>query len=133
MGHENCKDSKANINIHVRDRDTERSNVNVLVDNYVGRKNLNGKIVSKTRNVEHCELNEVKCIYTNADSFINKFDELKLRYMGDYKLPPDSIMFAEVLPKNSRYKLNKGELSLIGYEMFPHSFPPGEGQGIRYK
>ena len=57
------------------------------------------------------------CIYTNVDSFINKIDEFKLRFMNN-EVNPDIIMVTEVLPKNSRYIVNKSELALEGYDIF---------------
>lgn len=118
MGQKNCKSSEGELRC---DRDTVNSNVNML---YVGERNFNNK------NIEHYQLNGLTCIYTNADSFMNKYDELKLRYINSDKTAPDIIMITEVLPKNSRYKLIKAELSLNGYDMFPDSFPPEEGRGI---
>lgn len=118
MDQKNCKSFEAELRC---DRDTVNSNVNML---YVGERNFNSK------NIEHYQLNGLTCIYTNADSFMNKYDELKLRYINSDKTAPDIIMITEVLPKNSRYKLIKAELSLNGYDMFPDSFPPEEGRGI---
>ena len=46
-------------------------------------------------------LQKLTCIYTNADSFLNKFDEFKNRYLMDSE-KPDIIAIIEVLPKNSR-------------------------------
>ncbi|VDI66054.1 Hypothetical predicted protein [Mytilus galloprovincialis] len=43
---------------------------------------------------------------------------------------PDIIMVSEVLPKNSRYIVNKSELALEGYDIFPENFPPNNGRGI---
>lgn len=88
---------------------------------------VKGILTTKT---EHYQLNGLTCIYTNADSFMNKYDELKLRYINSDKTAPDIIMITEVLPKNSRYKLIKAELSLNGYDMSPDSFPPKEERGI---
>lgn len=118
MGKTNGKSSEADLRC---DRDTVSSNVNML---HVGERNFNNK------NIENYQLNGLTCIYTNADSFMNKYDELKLRYINSDKTAPDIIMITEVLPKNSRYKLIKAELSLNGYDMFPDSFPPEEGRGI---
>ncbi|XP_071160777.1 uncharacterized protein [Mytilus edulis] len=39
-------------------------------------------------------------------------------------------MVTEVLPKNSRYVVNKSELALEGYDIFPENFPPNNGRGI---
>lgn len=114
MGQKNCKSSEGELRC---DRDT----VNML---YVGERNFNNK------NIEHYQLNGLTCIYTNADSFMNKYDEMKLLYINSDKTAPDIIMITEVLPKNSRYKLIKAEFLLNGYDMPPDSFPPEEGRGI---
>lgn len=63
MGQKNCKSSEAELRC---DRDTVNSNVNML---YVAERNFNSK------NIEHYQLNELTCIYTNADSFMNKYDD----------------------------------------------------------
>ncbi|CAG2232461.1 unnamed protein product [Mytilus edulis] len=59
--------------------------------------------------------------------FINKIDEFKLRFMNN-EVNPDIIMVTEVLPKNSRYIVNKSELALEGYDIFPENFPPNSGR-----
>ena len=71
----------------------------------------------------------LKCIYTNADSFLNKFDEFKQRYVSENE-KPDIIAITEVLPKNMRYTVNKAELDIEGYEIFPGEFPMGAKRGI---
>ena len=67
-------------------------------------------------------------MYTNADSLLNKLDELKSRFMGEES--PDIIMITEVVPKNLRYTLNKAEIDLNGYEMFPSGFPTDARRGV---
>ncbi|CAG2239332.1 unnamed protein product [Mytilus edulis] len=69
------------------------------------------------------------CIYTNADSFMNKLDEFKTRFLCDAKTP-DIIAITEVVPKNMRYILTKAELNLNGYELFPSNFPGKAKRGI---
>jgi hypothetical protein len=55
----------------------------------------------------------LKCICTNADSFLNKFDEFKQRYVSESE-KPNIIAITEVLPKNMRYTVNKAELDIEG-------------------
>ena len=43
---------------------------------------------------------------------------------------PDSIAITEVLPKNMRYTVNKAELDIEGYELFPGEIPIGAKRGI---
>jgi hypothetical protein len=44
-------------------------------------------------------LTELKCVYTNADSFMNKFDEFRTRFIND-ESDPHFITITEALPKN---------------------------------
>lgn len=74
---------------------------------------VKGVLPAKTV-VEHYQLNELTCIYTKVDSFINKYDKLKLRYINNDKFAINIIMITDVLPNNSRYKLNKAVLLLNG-------------------
>ena len=67
------------------------------------------------------------CISTNADSFLNKIEEFKNRFLNTDR--PDIIAITEVLPKNARYPLTKAELQLPGYEMFPNNFPDKSKRG----
>ena len=53
---------------------------------------------------------------------------MKTRFVTEDK--PDIIAITEVLPKNARYLVNKAELSLEGYEMFPGNFPETGTRGI---
>jgi hypothetical protein len=43
---------------------------------------------------------------------------------------PDIIAITEVLPKNMRYTVNKAELDIEEYELFPGEFPIGAKRGI---
>ena len=58
---------------------------------------------------------KLNCIYTNADSLINKRTELEARVA---KLHPMIIAVTEVKPKNARLNIEEVELSLKGYELF---------------
>lgn len=71
-------------------------------------------------NVSDVNQHGLKCIYTNADSLLNKLDEFKSRFLQE---KPDIVAITEVIPKNMRYVISKAELDLKGYERFPSSFP----------
>jgi hypothetical protein len=79
------------------------------------------KFLNKSSGGSDFNSQSLKCIYTNADSFLNKFDEFKQRYVSESK-KPDIIAITEVLPKNMRYTVNKAELDIEGYELFPGKF-----------
>jgi hypothetical protein len=74
-------------------------------------------------------LTELKCVYTNADSFMNKFDEFRTCFIND-ESDPHIIMITEALPKNSRYSTSKAEFNLDGYDLFPEKFPIQDTRGI---
>ena len=61
----------------------------------------------------------LKCWYTNADSLINKIDELK----GRIKVfSPDIICVTEVFPKNCVYGISMSEIYIEGYDCFCSEF-----------
>jgi hypothetical protein len=64
------------------------------------------------------------CWTLNADSLLNKRDELKARIEGS---KPSIIAITEVTPKNSRYAVQEEELKIDGYECFPELSPEGRG------
>jgi hypothetical protein len=43
---------------------------------------------------------------------------------------PDIIAITEVLPKHCRYGVNKAEVQLDGYDVFPESLPQGAEGGV---
>lgn len=55
------------------------------------------------------------CLYTNADSLMNKREELIAR-IAEHS--PDIIFITEVLPKNSNGQIESSELSIRGYDLF---------------
>ena len=59
------------------------------------------------------------CWYTNADSLINKLDELKSR-INLYS--PDVICITEVFPKHCIYSVTAVELQISGYDCFCSDF-----------
>ena len=54
-------------------------------------------------------------MYTNCDTVSNKFEELEIAIKIEN---PSAIILTEVAPKNARYKLQKSELELEGYQLF---------------
>ena len=63
-------------------------------------------------------LENINCLYTNADQLRNKLDELRVRIRDTV---PKIIGITKVKPKNSVYKLNSAEFSLdeiADYDMF---------------
>ena len=85
-----------------------------------GKRNFNGR---NDTNV----FSQIQCVYRNADSFLNKMEEFKTRFIED---KPDIVMITEVLPQNNRYDISKTELSLEGYDIFPENFPSANTRGI---
>ena len=71
----------------------------------------------------------LKCIYTNADSLLNKLDEFKNRFLSE-KVLPNIIAFTEVIPKNMCYDINKAEIDLEGYDLLPSNFSGTAKRGI---
>jgi exonuclease III len=69
-----------------------------------------------------------RCIYKNGYSLLNKIEEFKIRFLSDENIP-DIIAITEVVPKNMRYTLNKAEIELSGYELFPSIFPGSARRG----
>ena len=61
--------------------------------------------------------------------FLNKIEEFKIRFLSDENIP-DIITITEVVPKNMRYTLNKAEIELSGYELFPSNFPGSARRGV---
>ena len=77
------------------------------------QQNHKTKQVQQKRNVS-C-FTEFKCLYTNADSFMNKLSEFKERIkLCDYKI----MGITEVKPKNQRFAITPTELSLEEYDLF---------------
>ena len=102
------------------------------------RKLRSDKSVNKTVNTLSSDVNggkdfsvlsQINCIYTNADSFMNKFDEFKTRFINEDS-NPQIIMVTEVLPKNCRYSPAKAEFNIDGYDLFPEKLPAQDSRGI---
>lgn len=95
MGKKCCKDSGAKV------KRKDKKNINNSVNSF-GTPSLS-------------------CIYTNTDSFLNKIDEFKNRFLCDEALP-DFIAIAELVPKNLKYALSKVEINFNEYNFFQEIF-----------
>jgi len=60
-------------------------------------------------------IKSLKCWSTNADSLLNKLDELKARI---YLFNPDIIAITEIYPKHNLYEITATELNINGYDVF---------------
>jgi len=86
------------------------------------------KNITKLNNKQKKEnLNNLKCLYTNADSLINKMEELQ-NYIKIYK--PKLIAITEVKTKNNRVSLFKAEFQLEDYTLFDTNIEEKKGRGI---
>ena len=65
--------------------------------------------------INHVNIKNLSCIYTNADQLNNKFNELQLLVHAQ---KPDVIAIIEIKPKNSRYLPIIGEYILDDYNMW---------------
>jgi hypothetical protein len=81
----------------------------VYSDNVFNEKSVNKELVG--------DYNYLHCFYTNTDSLLNKFDEVKARVQNTTE-KYDIIGVTEVYSKNCRYSPGKAELQLLGYELF---------------
>ena len=68
----------------------------------------------------------MKFLYTNADQFVNKRDELLARIAGD---EPDVIMITEVIPKSQSNPIAPALLSIDGYKPSFNFEPDTENLG----
>ena len=57
---------------------------------------------------------ELKVLYTNADQFVNKLDELRKVIAGD---EPDVMLITEVIPKAQKNPMPQDRLSIPGYDI----------------
>ncbi len=69
------------------------------------------------------------CLYTNTDCLTNKMSELK-NIIAMCQQQPLVIGITEVKPKNHRYTIEKSELALEEYDMFPCNISNETGRGI---
>ena len=64
-------------------------------------------------------IKSLKCWYTNADSLLNKLDELKCRMMGSY---PDIVCITKVFPKHCVNEVSIVNLHIDSYNCHCSSF-----------
>ena len=73
----------------------------------------------------------LKFLYTNADQFVNKRNDLCMLITGD---EPDIMLITEVIPKNQVNPITNALLDIDGYDCWPN-FDPDMGNlgasGIR--
>ena len=67
--------------------------------------------------------------YTNADSILNKINELRQR-IQDSPIKPDIIAITEAKPKAQRYEIQPAELQIDNYEIHSSNMSIGQGRGI---
>ena len=63
---------------------------------------------------------KLRVLYTNADTYLNKKEELNLRISQEN---PDIIAMVEILPKNKSSNISECELQIDGYNMFLNNDP----------
>ena len=66
-------------------------------------------------------------MYTNCDTVSNKFEELEIAVKIEN---PSAIILTEVAPKNARYKLQKSELELEGYQLYINDLTKKCNRGV---
>ena len=57
----------------------------------------------------------LKYLYTNADQFLNKIEDLKMMIAGD---EPDLMMITEVIPKAQKNPISDVQLKIDGYKVY---------------
>ena len=92
----------------------------------VGRKSKDNNKTNNSTNVKYA-YNQLNCMYTNADSLMNKFIEFKERVKMNNCLV---IGITEVKPKNQRFIINLAELALENYDMFQINVTEATGRGV---
>ena len=84
------------------------------------------------KKIKKCILNKnLKCLYTNADQFLNKKDDLLIAIADDQ---PDIMLITEVIPKNQVQPIAEVQLLIDGYDClinFDHTKPNLGASGIR--
>lgn len=80
-----------------------------------------------SRNSEHTLQNKFKVLYTNADSLINKMDELQVA-VGEHN--PEIIMICEVIPKSGNLKVTHELIKVEGYDVFTNIDKENNHRGI---
>lgn len=105
-------------------RSTE-SSLNIQADTQRGHYRHGGQLEAAHTRSLGPDLNQIKILYSNADSLFGKLMELKSRLAdGD----TDIIVITESWPKNSRFTPVEAELNIGGYDL--HCTEIGKGRGI---
>ena len=73
--------------------------------------NVNTFVNRSKKSVMDFNKHGFKCFYTNVDSFLNKLDEFKSRFLSDEN-QPDLIAITEVISKRLGFLLTKQEINL---------------------
>ena len=71
-----------------------------------------------------------KCLYTNADQYLNKRNEMKALVEIHQ---PDIIGITEVKPKQARFDIQDSEIAIEGYELFHNLEEKGRGIALLVK
>ena len=84
--------------------------------------------IKKTTVTQHnCTRTHFKCLYTNADSLINKLSEFQARVKANKCMV---IGVTGVKPKNLRFLLNPAELALDGYNLYHSNITEDSRRGV---
>ena len=73
---------------------------------------VHDRIPKPSQEVIQYAADQLRIWYTNADSLVNKLDELQTRV---YNGKVDIIVITEALPKHSSFKLQEQELKIKGF------------------
>ena len=84
----------------------------------VAQQTIVGQITARSAPI----MKKINCMYTNADSLMNKLSELKVT-----QSQPMIIGITEVKPKKCRFNIVPCELQLEGYELFSNLEKDGRG------
>ena len=105
---------------NVKERFVSGNSDTKTVNNFkISKHNVNSRLLHKLENVN--------CIYTNADCLTNKISELRLQVKNHN---PQIVGITEVKPKNFRYQLSNSEIALEGYELFGSNLQNKTGRGV---
>ena len=86
-----------------------------------------GRKINDNNKKQGTIINQLNCMYTNADSLMNKIIEFKERVKMNNCLV---IGITEVKPTNQRFIINLTELALENYDMFQINVTGATGRGF---
>ena len=105
---------------NVKERFVSGNSDTKTVNNFkISKHKVNSRLLHKLENVN--------CIYTNADCLTNKISELRLQVKNHN---PQIVGITEVKPKNFRYQLSDSEIALAGYELFGSNLQNKTGRSV---